>query len=99
MSRINETLKQKIDELDLDRRLNDLTISAEQAVNRALDGAADYAQEHRDDLDRLLNRVSSTIDERTQGKYADRVDRVREQVEKGVSRLAERRPAEGAPDD
>lgn len=92
MSRINETLKQKIDDLDLDRRLNDLTVSAEQAVNRALDSASEYAQEHRDDVDRLLSRVSTTIDDRTGGKYADRVGRAREQVEKGVTKLAERQP-------
>lgn len=93
MSRINETLKQRIDELDLDRRLNELAAQAEQAVNRALDTAADYAHEHRDDVDRLLTRVTSTIDERTDGKYADKVTQVREQVERGVTKLTDRRPS------
>ena len=94
MSRINETLKQKIDELDLDRRLNELAAQAEQAVNRAIDTAADYAHEHRDDVDRLLTRVSATIDERTDGKYADKVTKVREQVDRGVGKLADRRPSD-----
>jgi ElaB/YqjD/DUF883 family membrane-anchored ribosome-binding protein len=93
MSRINETFKQKIDELDLDRRLNELTDQAEHVVGRALDTAADYAHEHQGDVDRLLTRVSTTIDERTEGKYADKVTRVREQLERGVSKLAERRPS------
>ncbi len=95
MSRINETLKQKIDDLDLDRRLNDFTEQAEQAANRALDTAGGFAREHRDDVERLLDRVSTTIEKRTDGKYADKVNRVREQVERGVGRLAERPP----PDD
>jgi ElaB/YqjD/DUF883 family membrane-anchored ribosome-binding protein len=93
MSRINETLKQKIDELDLDRRLNELAAQAEQAVGRALDTAADYANEHRDDVDRLLTRVTSTIDERTDGKYADKVTQVRQTVERGVTKLTDRRPS------
>jgi len=93
MSAINETLKQKIDELDLDRRLNEASEQAEQVLRRALDTAAEYAREHRDDVDRLLSRVSTTIDERTDGKYADKVTKVREQLDRGVERLAERRPA------
>jgi MT0933-like antitoxin protein len=93
MSTINETLKQKIDELDLDRRLNDASVQAEQVLRRALDTAADYARDHRDDVERLLTRVSTTIDERTDGKYADKVTMVREQLDRGVERLAERRPS------
>jgi ABC-type nitrate/sulfonate/bicarbonate transport system substrate-binding protein len=91
MSDIAETLKQKIDELDLDRRFNELAESAEQAVVRALDTAADYAREHRDDVERLLTRASTAIDERTDGKYADKVTMVREQLDRGVEKLTERR--------
>jgi hypothetical protein len=93
MSRINETLKQKIDELDLDRRLNDAVVQAEKAVTRAVETAGDYAHEHRDDVDRLLARVSETIDQRTDGKYAERLTSVRAQLDRGVDRLAERRRA------
>jgi ElaB/YqjD/DUF883 family membrane-anchored ribosome-binding protein len=91
MSKINETLKQKIDELDLDSRLNEFSDRAEEAFKRALDTAAEYAHEHRDDVDRLLTRVSTSIDERTEGRYADQVTKVREQLDRGVDRLAERR--------
>ena len=94
MSRINETLKQRIDELDLDSRLNEFSERAEQAVKRALDTAAEYAHDHRDEVDRLLTRVSTTIDERTEGKYADKVTKVREQLDRGVERLAERRSSD-----
>ncbi len=94
MSRINETLKQKIDEFDLDRRLNEASVQAEQALKRALDTAAEYADEHRDDIERLLTRVTTTIDERTEGKYADKVTKVRAQLDRGVEKLAERRPSD-----
>lgn len=91
MSRINETLKQKIDDLDLDRRINELAQHAEQLVVRAIDTAADYASEHRDDMDRLLTRATTAIDERTDGRYADKVSKVRDQLDRGVEKLAERR--------
>lgn len=91
MSDIAETLKKKIDELDLDRRFNELAESAEQVVVRALDTAADYARDHREDMDRLLTRASTAIDERTEGRYADKVTLVREQLDRGVEKLTERR--------
>jgi hypothetical protein len=93
MSRINETLKQKIDDLDLDRRLNEAVVQAEKAVTQAVESAGSYAHEHRDDVERLLTRFSTSIDERTDGKYADQVTRVRTQLERGVDKLAERRRA------
>jgi ElaB/YqjD/DUF883 family membrane-anchored ribosome-binding protein len=96
MSRINETLKQKIDELDLDRRLNDLVVQAEQTLHRAVETAGDYAHEHREDVDRVLTRMSERIDQRTEGKYADQVSKVRQQVVLGVEKLAEKRPSDDA---
>jgi hypothetical protein len=92
MSKINETLKQKIDELDLDARLNDAVDQAERVVQRGLETAADLAREHRDEVDRALDRISASIDGRTEGKYADQVGRVRGKVELGLQKLAERRP-------
>ena len=38
---ISETLKQKIDEFDLDRRFNDLAIQTESGVNIALERASE----------------------------------------------------------
>ena len=92
MSRINETLKQKIDELDLDTRLNEAVDQAERVVQRGLDTAADLARDHRDDVERALDRISASIDGRTEGKYAEQVGRVRGTVELGLRKLAERHP-------
>ena len=98
MSSINETLKQKIDEWDLDRRLNELVDSAEKVFHRAVETAAEVAHERRDDVDRVLDTLSTKLDERTEGKYAERVDQVRGHVENGLDRLAEHRPAEPGPE-
>jgi uncharacterized protein YydD (DUF2326 family) len=92
VSDINETLKQKIDELDLDRRVNELAEQAEVWMKRAVETAAGFAHEHLEDVDRALDKVSEQIDQRTDGKYADQVGRVRGQVELGLTKLAERRP-------
>lgn len=94
MSRINETLKAKIDELDLDRRLNVLVEDAERAFHQAVAKAGTLAHEHRDDVDRTLDSLSERWEQRTEGRYADRVEQVRARLETGLDRLAEHRPPE-----
>ena len=97
MSRINETLKQKIDELDLDRRLNDVVDSAEHVLGKVVETAGGYAHDHRDDIERTLDKVTGTIEDRTEGKYSDRVDQLRRQLGTGLDRLAERRQGDTDP--
>src|SRR5687768_2817169 len=95
---IADKLKQTIDELEIDRHVNDLVIQVEHALTTARDKVATLAAEHGDDVERFLDKVSTTIDERTEGRFAPQVDKVRTTVSSGVSRLAEHRPAETTPD-
>jgi ElaB/YqjD/DUF883 family membrane-anchored ribosome-binding protein len=91
MSEINETLKNMIDDLDLDRRVNEFVGQAETMLKRAVETAAGFAEEHRDDVDRTLDRVTARIDQSTDGKYAEQVGKVRDQLEVGFAKLTERR--------
>lgn len=95
MSAINENLKKKIDELDLDRRINEATENAEVLLKRALATAGGLAHEHRDDVDRVLDKVTAVITERTEGKYTEQVEKVRGTVDTGLERLAQRREDDG----
>jgi hypothetical protein len=92
MSEVDETLRKMADELDLSRAVNELAAQAETWVTRAVEGAAVFAHDHRDDASRALDRIASTIDAGTDGKYADQVARLRDQVELGLARLADQRP-------
>ena len=87
---INDTLKQKIDELDLDRRLNDAVEQVERTVTTALDKAGDYAWTHPDDLQGWIDRAGTTLDQRTDGRFAEPLAKVQRQARKTVARLAER---------
>jgi ElaB/YqjD/DUF883 family membrane-anchored ribosome-binding protein len=95
MSNINETLKQKIDELDLDRRLNELVDRGEEIFHVAVAKAGEFVHEHREDIDRRVDRTLDTLsdglEERSSGQWAERVDQVRDRLEVGLDRLAERR--------
>ena len=91
-SNIADKLKQTIDELEIDRHVNDLVISAESAFHTARDKVATLAAEHGDEVERFLDKVTTTIDERTEGKFAPQVDKVRATVSTGVTKLAAYRP-------
>ena len=87
---INETLKQKIDELDLDRRADELVEQAQQALATARERAGSLADEHGDEVRTWIDRAATTIDSRTDGRWSEQVGRVREQLSTGIERLAER---------
>jgi hypothetical protein len=91
VSEVEETLRKMADELDLSRVLNELAAQAETWVKQAVEGAATFAHDHRDEASQALDRIASTIDAGTDGKYADQVARLRDQVELGLARFADQR--------
>lgn len=88
---VTDTVKQIVDELELERRLNEATEVAEKAVHRVRELAGDYAHSHGSDIERMLDKAGTAFDARTDGKFADTVAKVQEQVRVGVARLAELR--------
>ena len=95
---VTDTVKQIVDELELERRLNEATEAAEKAVHVVLQKAGDYAHQHGSDIERMLDKAGTAFDERTDGKFADTVAKVQEQVRLGVARLAEQRAQAQGPD-
>lgn len=90
---IADKLKQTMDELEIDRHANDLAIQIESAFTTVRDKVATLAAERGDDVERFLDKVTTTIDERTEGRFAPHVDKVRETVSTGVTKLAGYRPS------
>ena len=94
---ISDKLKQTIDELEIDRHVNDVVIQLEGIFTTARDKVATLAAERGDEVARLLDTVSTTIDDRTDGRYATEVGKLRDRVTTGVARLAEHAPADPTP--
>ena len=97
-----DTIRAKLDEYEVDRHLNDLASSVEQAVRQGVTKAGELAHEHKGDIDRLLDKAASAVDRRTDGKHADRISQVRGSLERGVEKIADQRggdtPEEPGPD-
>jgi hypothetical protein len=84
-----DKLKKKAEELDLETKARQLQESATQAAKQARVKAGDYAAQNREKIDGYVETATTKIDEKTEGKYADKVAKVREHVDRGVDKVAE----------
>jgi uncharacterized protein YjbJ (UPF0337 family) len=90
-----DKLKSKAEELDLHAKADRLAHAATKAAQQAREKAGELADENRDKVEGGLDKAGAAIDERTKGKYAVKVARAKQQVSKGVDKLAEQRPSQG----
>ena len=90
-----DKMKKKAEELELDKKAKDLQAAATTAAKQAREKAGDYTAENRSKIDGYVEKAATTIDTKTDGKYADKVAKAKEQVGKGVDKVAEGSP--GAP--
>jgi RNA-splicing ligase RtcB len=86
---ISETIRAKLEEYDVERRIDELAQQTEQLVEQGRARAGALAREHRDDITRLLDQAADAVDRRTDGKHASRIGRLRLHLERGVERLAD----------
>ena len=107
---INDTLKAKIDELDLDRRLEELTVVTQKAFEeakgvlkrlRAIGKGAkgqlgSLAYDNRLKVDEWLHKATDAFDAKTEGKYSDKVAKFSASIEDLVDKVAEKRTSAGA---
>ncbi len=94
-----DKMRQKAEELDLEEKAEQLSEAAAKAARQAKEKAAKLADENRDKVGSALDKAGAAIDERTDGKYADKVAKAKQQVTKGVDKLAEQhtRPGDEEP--
>ena len=70
-----DKMKKKAEELDLETKAKHLQEAATQAAHQARDKAGELATENRDKIDTAIGKASTAIDERTEGKYSDKIDK------------------------
>lgn len=91
-----DNLKKKANELDLKNKAEQLQEAATKAAHQARERAGELANENREKIDSVVEKAGAKIDERTEGKYADKVAKAKDAVGKGVDKVAEGAPPPGA---
>ncbi|HEX5968216.1 MAG TPA: antitoxin [Intrasporangium sp.] len=92
-----EQMKHKADEVNLQGKAKDFGDAVVEVLKAALGLAAGYAAENREKVDGALDKAARTIEEKTGGKHADTVTKVRAQVDKGIDKLVEQKPQPATP--
>ena len=92
-----DKMKKKAEELELDKKAKDLQAAATAAAKQAREKAGDYTAENRHKIDGYVEKAATTIDAKTDGKYADKVAKAKVQVAKGVDKVAEGKPERPLP--
>lgn len=95
---LGDSVRAKLDEYEVERHLNELAGSLEQAVRQGVAKAGELAHEHKGDIERLFDKAANVVDRRTEGRHADKINQVRGSIERGMDRIAEHRTG-GTPDD
>lgn len=92
-----ETIKAKIKTVDVEAQLTGLVDEGEQLVKDGVTKAGDLAHDKRDDIEGWLGTATEAINGKTDGKYADKLTKLRETLLSGVDKVADKR-APGAQD-
>ncbi len=87
-----DKLIQKADELELQRKADDLIEAATKLAHDTVGKAGALAHDNLDKVEGFLDKAAAKVDEQTEGKYKDKVAKAREQASKTVAKLADQRP-------
>ncbi|MFC6704515.1 Rv0909 family putative TA system antitoxin [Flexivirga alba] len=74
---------------------DDFKKNAGDAAQQAKEKAGKLAHDNRDKFAGVLGKLTSKIDEKTQGKYHDKLEKAQDAALKGADKLAEQRPDAG----
>lgn len=89
-----ENIKAKIKDAEVEKQLTDLVDEGERLAREALTKAGDVAHERRDEVQGWLEKATGAINDKTEGKYADKVAQVRDTLLGGLDKLAQRRTSD-----
>ena len=83
-------------ELGLPPKTEEVIRKADDFIADAVQSVGTFTGERREQISEFLDKAEKTIDEKTDGKYADKVGKARAQAEKGVAKLAEQGRSDGS---
>jgi uncharacterized protein YjbJ (UPF0337 family) len=94
---VTRKVKQKAVEWDVQGKAEKLAAEVDKVAHEAKDKAAGYADDNRGKIREGLDKAGAKIDERTEGRYSDKVAKAKDKVSEGVDKLAEQRPGGPTP--
>ena len=94
---VSRRVKHKAVEWDVQGKAEKVAAELDKVAREAKDKAAELADENRGKIRENLDKAGAKIDERTEGKYADKVAKAKDTVAGGFDKLADQRPGGATP--
>jgi len=95
---MNESLRKAVDDLDLDRRLDEFGKFAQKTYDGVRAQVGTLTHDNREKVDGWVAKATTLVDERTDGKYHDKVAKFSAALGTGLDKVAEQRPDAPAAD-
>ncbi len=92
-----DDMKRKADEVNLQGKAKELGDAVTELVKAAVGMVGGFAAENREKVDGALDKAQETVGGNLKGKSADKVTKVRAQVDKGLDKLVDQHDKAGAP--
>lgn len=89
---ITATLKKTLDDLQLDQRVETFAQDLDRFSAQALETIGGYVSSREEHITGLVEKVATTLDTRTEGRFAGEIGKVAGLVQGGVTKLVEQRP-------
>ena len=96
---MNESLKKAVDDLDLERRLDEFGKFAQKTYDGVRAQVGTLTHDNREKVDGWVAKATTLVDERTEGKYHDKVAKFSAALGTGLDKVAEQRPEAAGADD
>ncbi len=88
----SEQIRQKSEEYDIPRKAHELSEHVDAYVAQAVGKVGDLTHKNRGTIEGFLEKAAKTVNDKTEGKYADKVAKAKDAAHKGVGKLVEQRP-------
>ncbi len=95
----SDEIKAKIKDAEIEKHLSSFINEAEEFVDTSVGKAGSLAHDKRDNVEEWLDKATTKVNEKTDGKYADAVAKVRQAVLTSVDKVAEKRPSDTTAED
>jgi hypothetical protein len=85
---IAENLKKTIDDLRIDERVDALAQDLDRVYAQTMQSVGGYVSSREEHINGLIEKVASTLDTRTEGRFSGEITKVAGTVHRGVTKLA-----------
>ena len=92
---LSDDVKKVLDDLQVEKRLQDASEQIDRTARTAMANLGGYVAARETEINDLIDRTAGKVDDRTEHRWSDTLDKVRAGLHTGVARLAEKKPDDG----